>query len=205
MLSGLPPHIQQRVAVLVPLVALALSIFFVYPGWVQWRKGLAETEDLGRQLAEIKATPIPLASAREPGAEDTPSEPPEFFAKAREVAQAAGCRIVGFDLTLPPAPPSGEKEIAMGGNETEEQKAARKAKEKPPLIRPVRAKFELESNYMGIRRFMMGIIQAPRLYAIASVEITAPNLDNPGVLKGVVEIERYIRTAAAVPAPEPPK
>lgn len=197
MLSSLPPHIQQRLAVVVPLLALAISLFVVHPSWKQWRALLDDADKNLAQLETLKNTPMPLSSAIMPAAEPTPSEPPEFLAGIREIAAMSGCRVVGFDLTLPPAPPSGEKELAQGGNQEQ------KKPEEPQLVRPVRARIEVEADYQRIRDFVQAILRAPRLYAIASVEVTDAGHDVPDLLAARVEIERYVLTPEAATADAP--
>jgi hypothetical protein len=197
-LSSLPPHIQQRLAVAVPLIALALSLFVVYPGWTHWRQLLAEADQKRVRLSNLQATPIPLPGARRPAAEDTPSEPPEFLADMQRIAAASGCGFVGFDLTLPPAPVSGEEELAQGGNKKPDEPKA------PPLVKPVRAKIEVEADYARVRQFVQGIIGASRLYAIASLEVKNANKRIPELLAATVEIERYVLNPdAPPPAPGP--
>lgn len=190
MLSSLSPQVQQRLAVLVPIIALVVSLFVVYPGWNNWRDLVRKAEEKRAKLQTLKNTPIPMAAAKQPAAADTPSEPPEFLASVREVAARAGCSVVGFDLTLPPAPATGEKELALGGNPDPAKEAAEKAKKS--LVKPVRGKIEIEADYQHIREFLQGIQNAPRLYAIAGVDITSTNVETTGLLRATVEIERYV-------------
>lgn len=198
MLSALPPHIQQRLALLVPLIALAVSLFVVYPGWNNWRDLKQQAAEKRARLETLRNTPIPLPATKQPAVADTPSEPPEFLASIRSIAEQSGCKVVGFDLTLPPAPATGEKEVALGGNPDPNQK-----KEEPKLVRPVRAKIEVEANYRCIRGFVRNIMRAPRLYAIASLDITTSTESRTGLLKATVEIERYVVNPEA-PPPQPP-
>lgn len=200
MLSGLPPHIQQRLAVLVPIIALLLSVFVVYPGWNRWRDLKDQIAEQQEKLERLRNTPIPVVSNRVPAVPDTPSEPPEFLASIREIAHQSNCRLVGFDLTLPPAPATGEKELALGGNPDPNNPDAGKP-EKPKLVKPVRAKIEIEADYPRIRTFVQNITRANRLYAVAGVEVTPGGAE--GMQRAIVEIERYVLNPEA-PPPEPP-
>ena len=188
--SRLSPAAQQRIAIAVPLVALVVSVFVVYPSYLNYRKLGEEIEDKAVRLNNLLQTPIPLASTIQPAAADTPSEPPEFLASIREMATEARCELVGFDLTLPPAPVSGEKELALGGNKPEGETK----KEVVSPVRPVRAKIEVKSDYDGIRQLLRGIILAPRLYAVAGCEVQ-PNDGSNGQghsVRATIEIERYV-------------
>lgn len=195
--SRLSPQTQQRLAILVPVVALVISIFVVYPGFVRWRELQAEIADRSKRLADLRATPIPLSSTIQPAVPDTPSEPPEFLAAVREMTFSTGCDLVGFDLTLPPAPPSGEQELAQGGNKPKEEQT------KPSPIRPVRAKIEVRADYDGLRRLLKAIIQAPRLYAIASCEVQPADASTGQPLRAAVEIERYVLKQGSEQAADP--
>jgi len=198
MLSSLSPQVQQRIAVVVPVIALGLSLFVVYPGWNRWRELVAEADQKRVRLANLRGTPIPLAATQQPAAEDTPAEPPKFLADIQTIAADSGCAVVGFDLTLPPAPVSGEEEMAQGGNKKPDEPKA------PQLVKPVRAKIEVEADYPHIRQFVHQIIAAPRLYAIASLEVKDANRRIPELLAATVEIERYVLNPdAPPPAPGP--
>jgi len=204
MLSNLPPHIQQRLAVLIPIVALALSLFVVYPGWKSYRELVNQAQDKRAKLETLRNTPIPLAATREPAVPATPSEPPEFLASIREIAHQSGCEVVGFDLTLPPAPATGEKELALGGNPDPLKQEQEKQKEKPKLVKPVRAKIEVEAPYPRIRSFVWNISRARRLYAVAGLEVTSAGVTVPGRVRAIVEIERYVLNPDAPPPAPPP-
>jgi hypothetical protein len=182
----LSPEVQQRLAVLVPVIALAISVFVVYPGYVRYRELRDDIAAKQERLANLRGTPIPLQAAIKPAAPDTPSEPPEFLASIRQMAAESRCELTGFDLTLPPAPPSGEQELAQGGNKPEEKK------EPPSPIRPVRAKIEVRSDYDGIRSLVRAIMLAPRLYAVAGCEVQQTNDPSGPPLRATIEIERYV-------------
>ncbi|MBM3493629.1 MAG: hypothetical protein FJX72_04800 [Armatimonadetes bacterium] len=190
--ATLSPQVQQRLAVFVPVVALAVSVFVVYPGFLRLRETQAEIANRRERLTNLRATPVPLLAAIQPAAKDTPSEPPEFLAGVRAMAADSRCELVGFDLTLPPAPVSGEKELAQGGNKPEEKKEA------PSPVRPVRAKIEVRSDYDGIRSFIRAVTLAPRLYAIAGCEVKETSDLNAPPLQATVEIERYVLVPGAL-------
>ncbi len=188
--SRLSPAAQQRIAILVPIVALVVSVFVVYPSYLHNRELQDEIAKKSERLNNLLQTPMPLAATVQPAAADTPSEPPEFLASIRELAAESRCELVGFDLTLPPAPPSGEKELALGGNKPE---GATKSEDTSP-VRPVRAKIAVKSDYDGVRQLLRGIILAPRLYAVTACEVMPAG--DPGVpdhyVRATIEIERYV-------------
>ncbi len=189
--SRISPAAQQRIAVVVPLVALIVSVFVVYPSFVRNREMRDEIERKTERLNNLLQTPIPLAATIQPAAPDTPSEPPEFLASIQAMAAASRCELVGFDLTLPPAPPSGEKELALGGNKPE---GAKEKQEPPSPVRPVRAKIEVKSDYDGVRQLLRSIILAPRLYAVAACEVQqlADQRVSGSLVRATIEIERYV-------------
>jgi len=113
----------------------------------------------------------------------------------------AGCNVVGFDLTPPPTPATGEKEMAQGGNPDPAKQELERQKTLP--IKPVRGKIEVEASYQRILQFIRGIMDANRLYAIVGLEVSSAN-ESPGLVRAVVEIERYVVNPAA-PPPEGPK
>lgn len=199
MLSSLPPHIQQRLAILVPVIALAVSLFVVYPGWNRWGELRVKVAEKRQRLEELRKTPIPMLSAQQPAVEETPSEAPEFLAAMRAIAAEAGCNVVGFDLTLPPAPATGEKEMALGGNPD-----PAKQPEQPKLVKPVRGKIEIEADYDRVRTFVRKIMDAPRLYAIVGVEVGPAKEAVGDQVRAVVEIERYVLNPNAPPLEPPP-
>ena len=198
-LTGLSPQAQQRLAVLVPVIALLISVFVVYPGYGRYRELQEQIAEHQERLNNLRATPIPLAATITPAVPDVPSEPPEFLASIRELAAATGCDLVGFDLTLPPAPPSGEQELAQGGNKPKEQQ------EKPSPVRPVRAKIEVRADDGGIRSLVREIMLASRLYAVTSCEVVQADATTGPPLRATIEIERYVLKdqAGADPAAPP--
>lgn len=196
MLTNLPPRVQQYLAVLVPVIALVISVFVVYPGWKNWRAVEAQIVANEQKLQTLKETPVPVVAAKVAAAENTPSEAPEFLASVREVAAQAGCSVVGFDLTQPPAPATGEKEMALGGNPDPAKQALERQRKSP--VKPVRGKIEVEASYQRIRQFIQGIMGANRLYAVVGIEVSGAK-EYPGLVRATIEIERYVVNPEAPP------
>ena len=173
------PEIQQRLAIFVPLIALALSLFVVYPAWGRYG---ALNQQIARQrddLEKLKAEPPPVAPGLvAPTADDVPSEPPEFLGEIRSLAAEANCHLAGFDLS-----PS-DKSVAVGA------------------VRAVRAKIDLEANYVQIRDFLFRLNHAGRLLAVTDLTLisadTGPRGTAPsGPLHATLNIERYVAPPAA--------
>ncbi|HLV81296.1 MAG TPA: hypothetical protein VKT32_13505, partial [Chthonomonadaceae bacterium] len=167
-------------AILVPLVALALSLFVVYPAWGNYND---LNQRIARQRSDLQklkeAPPIAAPGLVAPAADDMPSEPPEFLGVIRSVSAGANCRLVGFDLS-----PSGK---AAGDGS----------------VRAVRANIELEANYVQIRDFLFRLQRTGRLLAVTHLALNAAEEGSKGTassgpLHATIEIERYV----ASPAPK---
>lgn len=176
---GIRPEVQQRLAVLVPLVALGLSLFVVYPAWGHYGELNQSIQQRRNELKELKAappiTPGPLAAA----ADDVPSEPPQFLGDIRRMAADAHCRLIGFDLSPP------------GQN----------ASSGP--VRALRARIEMEAEFVQVRDFLFRLNHTDRLFVVTDLALTTSLANNPaipvtGPLHATIEIERYV----APPAPK---
>jgi hypothetical protein len=177
------PVFQQRVAIIVPIVALLLSLFVVYPAWGRYKELQTTIQKQRKDLDDLRATPLPQVGPEAPTAEDRASEPPEFLGQVSRLAGAANCRLTSFDMI--PAP--SEKEV------------------KP--IRALRARVELKGQYYQIRDFLFRLAHAPRLFVVTdfslSKETTGSSQASGGqplfsnALNAKIEIERYV----AAPAP----
>lgn len=177
-LLTLKPENQQRLAVFVPIIALILSLFVVYPAWGRYRELKMAIRAQRTELETLRATPIPPAGSVDPTAQDSPSEPPQFLGRIRSMAAETGCRLSGFDVSA-----------------TEKKGTA-------PL-RAVRARVELEGQYYQVRNFVMQLGRAPRLYVITDFSLAgkpppgqqAAIHSQTGPLHASIEIERYVSPA----------
>jgi len=184
---NLSPENQHRLAMLVPVIALTLSLFVVYPGWGQYRDLNAKVGTQLAELAALKAAPIPRLGPIAPTADDLPSEAPQFLGQISVLASAARCRIVGFEAVPPEKPKEGAS----------------------TAIRPVHAHIDLESSFQQLRDFISLLAQAPRLYVVTDVKLTAEK-ESPtaraqgsiapgGGLHTTLEIERYVVAPPVAP------
>lgn len=171
-LATISPQNQQRLAVLVPLVALFLSLFVVYPAWGRYHDLRAENEKRGRELEALRTIPIPEPGPVRPAEEDLPSEPPQFLGHISALAAAANCRIVGFESL-----PAGEKEAAASG------------------VRARQAKVELEDPYPRVREFLTQLARANRLFVVAGLQLSRGK-GQAETLHTTITIERYVAPAA---------
>ena len=173
------PEIQQRLAILVPLVALALSLFVVYPTWGNYNDLKAQIARQRTELSDLKKMTIAAPGPVAPTANDVPSEPPAFLGEIRILAHESNCRLVGFDLA-----PEG------------------KAADSGP-VRAVRARLDLEANYVQIRDFLFRLKHVGRLLVVTDLEMmTTANTGNKnappsGPLHATLNVERYVTPPAA--------
>jgi hypothetical protein len=169
------PADQQRIAILVPIVALALSIFAVYPKWQDYQAMLPKVEQQRQALSALRAAaPLPdiPGIASEPA---LPSEPPEFLGQINEIAAAAHCRVAGFDLT----PSTGAVNTVP--------------------VQAVRAQITLVARYADVRKFVAQVVHAPRVFAVSDLTVapvvrTKSDKYAADALQASVEIERYVTT-----------
>jgi hypothetical protein len=188
--SSLSPVMQQRIAVLVPIIALVLSLFVVYPAWGRYGDKRAAITKKQGELTTLINTPLPPDTTATPTADDLPTEPPQIYGEITSVARAAQCDIVGYDLST-----------KTGSAEAD--------KESP--VKALRGKVEIEASYPQIRAFLFELARAQRLFVVTDMVITTNRSTNPqapaassnGPLHATIEIERYVAppvTAAANPA-----
>jgi hypothetical protein len=179
-LLTIKPENQQRLAVLVPIVALVLSLFVVYPALGRYRALQATIQTERNELTTLRATPIPQIGPVVPTAEDSPSEPPQFLGQIRTLAAAAGCRLSGFEVS-----PTEKKAHSP--------------------LRAVRSRVELDGQFYQVRNFLTQLGGAPRLYVVTDFSLTnqqstsgqTAKSSQTGPLRASIEIERYV--AAATP------
>ena len=178
---GIDPTKQKRLAILIPMIALALSLFVVLPMWQRYGDEVQSVEKLERDLRERKAAVVLMMATPSPrevsAVEDVPAEQPQFLEQIRGLATAAHCRLMGFEA-LPP-----------------------RTVDPDSPIRAVRARLILEARYSDIRVLVDRLKGASRLFAITDVDITIPPAvsspmanqeTNSGMLSAVVEVERYV-------------
>jgi Tfp pilus assembly protein PilO len=184
-LITISPENQQRLAVLVPLVALALSLFVVYPAWGRYSDLQSKIEQQQQELNTLKSTPVPEPGPVRPAAEAQPTEPPQFLAQIAFMAAVAHARIIGFDLV----PAEGARESGT--------------------VRAVRAKIDLEGQYYQMREFLAQLARADRLYVVADMNLTpsggAKQAAPGGSVHATFTIERYVtpRASQSGAAPNP--
>jgi hypothetical protein len=186
-LFGLSPVAQQRAAVLVPVVALVLSLFVVYPAWGRYGELQTKIEKQQAELRGLRSYALPKPGPVKPTVDWMPSEPPQFFGYVSALAQSAGCRMVGYDIV-----PT-QKTSAEGP------------------IRALRAKVELEAEYPQIRTFLARLAEADRLFVVTEMTVGKPKTTGPaaaigpaGTVQASVEIERYVSAAATPKSPGSP-
>jgi hypothetical protein len=172
------PENQQRLAIAVPIIALLLSLFVVYPTWGRYTALLETAKQNRTELAKLRAEVIPDVGKNLPAAADLPSEPPDFYRQLQLVAGISQCRIMNFDL---------------GGT----------GKQEDGPVRAVRAHVELEARYNEVRAFLANLAAAPRLYVVTECSVATQiksgtsspvrtAAKDPSLLRATIEIERYV-------------
>lgn len=174
------PEVQQRLAVLVPLVALALSLFIVYPAWGNYEQLVQERDRRRAELDTLRNTPLPRRSPILLTAPDEPREAPEFLAMVRALVRFSGAELKSLQVVE-----SGAGQEATGP------------------VRPVRARVQIVGSYPQIRSFLYRVGRAPRLMVVASLELKseAGTSERAGYVRvpilASIEIERYVVPPAA--------
>jgi hypothetical protein len=179
--STLSPELQQRLAIVVPIVALLISLFVVYPAWGRYTTLQARIEKQKKELAaqqkDLTALRARLSQEAQKGAatvEDQPAELPEFMQKIRDMARRAHCGIEDLTVPRPPKPDAG-------------------------VVQVLEAHVELEGSYPQIRDFLSRLNRGPRLSVVAnfslvgSVPQTQPG--KPAAahrLRAAIDIERFV-------------
>ncbi len=182
------PEIQQRLAVVVPLLALGLSLFVVYPGWGRYGQLKDKITAQRKELADLKAAEPPQPGPVQPTANDQPSEPSEFLGLITQLASQTQCTISGLDAS-----------------------SVEKAKD-ASVVRNIRARVEVQGRYPNVRQFLSMISHSPRLLVVTDVTVASltsvgnpglPQAAQSGLVRATIEIERYIAPSKPPTAPQP--
>jgi len=179
-LLTIKPETQQKLAVFVPIIALGVSLFVVWPAWGRYSDLNQSIDRNRRELADLKATPPPpKLLAGKPTETDTVSEPSEFLGMLKRLATASGCELTTADVT--------PREAAKG--------------ESGP-VRAVPSKLEIVGEYRQIRSFLWQLEHAGRLLAVADIALSpaVPQAATPGSgagpssggVRASITVERYL-------------
>lgn len=176
------PVAQQRLAVAVPIIALGLSLFVVYPAWGRYRELGQDNEKKAGELRRLNETAPPNPGHVSPAWDANSTEPPQFMGIIRAMAEKSGCFIASFDST--------------GSGET---------KEEGP-VRSVRARLDLIGSYAQIRSFIWKLSHSDRLYVLTDLSIGnstshAGKSLAPGLVRASLNIERYVTAPANTKTP----
>ena len=156
-----------------PVLALALSLFVIFPLWGGYRKQAEQVKKQRAALNALQTAPLPPPNPVVSAAIDVPSEPNDFVSTLTSMAVANGCEIAGLEMTR-----------------TAEEKAE-------SLVRPVRAKLTLSASYSGLRAFLDQLRRAGRLYVVTELSLdTGPSQSTASLpgrrLNAILTIERYV-------------
>ncbi len=167
------PSDQQRIAILVPIIALGLSLFVVYPKWNEYKVLIPQVEKQQQDLNSLKNAGLPADVPANTALPALPSEPPEFMGEVNQIAAAAHCAVNGFDLK----PATATVEVGP--------------------IQAVNAQIIVIARYADIRRFVTLLSGAPRMLVITNLAVApATRVKDDGLasdtLQATVDIERYV-------------
>ena len=180
------PELQKKVAVFVPIIALLLSVFVVYPAWGNYQLLKEKVDGQRLEYTTLKNLPLPKPNPKQPTAVMEPSEPPKSIGEISKIAESAGCKVTGFDIgTVAAAKAAADDK--QGG-----------------IVRAKRSRINLEAHYQQIREFLAQLSHAERVFVITELNLTAQVVvpgstlrPSPGTLEANVEIERYVTVPSA--------
>jgi hypothetical protein len=145
---------------------------------------------VGREAARLRleaARAERVAAERAPRGNDgsvvaaepaDPGEPPRFLGLCKRLVAESGCALSSFDLAEASKPRDGE------------------------AVWPVRGKLEVKGTYRQARALVRALADAPRLLALAKVEIQRDEAkDAGGRVIARLEIDRYVARVVADDAP----
>src|SRR5687768_141997 len=87
---------QQTLAILLPLAALGISLGVVYPAWGQLQGTRARLNEKKRELAALRAAPLPSPLAAQVAFPDVEEESSRFVGEITRLAAGSGCEITGL-------------------------------------------------------------------------------------------------------------
>ena len=190
---NMKPEIQQKVAIFVPIVALILSVGVVYPGFNNYQETKAKVDTQRSEYLALKNQPLPQPNPKQATVLTAPSEPPQSVGELTKIAEAAGCKVSGFDLGVVANAKAAAAEEKAGGT-----------------VRPKRSRLNLVAHYPQVREFLAQLQRAPRVFVVTelnlSTQLTVPGTSvhpAPGTLDASVEIERYVTVPETKPVPDP--
>jgi hypothetical protein len=164
---------QRVLAVGMPLVAVALSLLIVYPGWGRYHELKAEVAAERVRLRDLREAPVPAPAAAQAAAVDVESEPSHFIGEITALARASGCEITGLDV------------------EPQKQKPDDEA-----LVRPIRSRVTLSGSFPQVRSFLLQLSRASRLYTVVDLTVQRPSGGRDdgraAAVSATVTIERYV-------------
>lgn len=170
----LNPEAQQRVAVVVPLLALAISMFLVYPAWGRYRNLQEKVDKQHKELKQLTEAALPTPGPIQPAGPDQASEPAEFLGLMTRLTMQANCEFLGLENT-----------------------AVEKRKDNT-AVRPVRAKVDIQGRYPAVRKFLSELSRAPRLLVVSDIMLSAVTQATSktgaptGLVRATIEVERYV-------------
>jgi hypothetical protein len=161
-LNTLRPQTQQMLAIGVPLAAVILSVFVVYPAWGRYRAIRAEVARKSEELQNLKDAPQPPPETLLPAAEESPAEQTRFVGEINSLAVATRCQLRAID------------------------RAGVNAESGPLHLAHVRV--SLSGGYPNLRDFLWRINHGPRIYVVTDLSLGGTT----GAVQANFGIERYL-------------
>ena len=172
------PQLQQILAVCVPILAMVISLAGVYPAGGRYGALSKEVQQKERDLAKLKATPLPPRDPVLPAVNDAPGESAQFLGQLVSMTAPPRSRFMGLES---------------------------KAGEPRPgeVVRPVRSRVEIDGDYPELRRYVARLNTAPRLFVVTSLDCAQRANSQTGAgagLHATIEVERYVVPPAPAPS-----
>lgn len=167
------PTLYQAMAVGMPLAAVLLSLFIIFPTWGRFKDVSAQVDKNRRELQALKAAPLPPKDPVQTAAADVEEEPADFLRQITELAQQSGCVVEDLTMVAP-----GEGKPVAG-------------------VRPIRAKVTVSGHFARIRSLLWRLYRAPRLFAVGDLSLEGKGQSAPGdlgarPLTATFTLERYV-------------
>lgn len=166
----IPLELQKALAVLLPLVALLLGIFLVYPAYTGLETQQAALRSAQSELAKLRAESVVAEDRIIPAVVADEEEPNLFVGELRTIARASGCEFRQVTMLTP-------------GSRSSEVQARR-------------ARLTVRGTYAGVRRLLANLKLYRRLLAVtdltASEEPGRQVLDRSAIVRAEMTIERYV-------------
>jgi hypothetical protein len=170
----------------VPIAALLISLFIVYPAWGRYGEQQDRITHLQAELSALKAAPVPPPVRTQPAADDTPAESSQFLGQMNRAAAGAQCALISLDAASVASSKAGS------------------AKD-PSEVRAVRARIVVEGPFRQIRSLLWELQHGTRLFVVTDLSLAhsasgsnkqaGQATETDGRVRATIGLERYVAPA----------